>query len=96
MAEETARLWVERAAVLAETQGDEAAANYVKLARIAVDRACGEAIQLVQRSAGLAAFARPHTIERLCRDLATYLRQPALDEVADEAAAHFLDRALPA
>lgn len=96
VAEETTRLWVEHAAVLAEAQGDEAAANYVKLARVALDVACGDAIQLAQRSAGLAAFARPHPIERLCRDLATYMRQPTLDEVADEAAAYFLDHALPA
>ena len=89
IAQESARLWVERAAMLAETQGDEAAANYVKLARAAVDAACSSAIQLAQRSAGLAAFARPHPIERLCRDLSTYLRQPALDEVIDEAAAFF-------
>ncbi len=94
-AEETARLWVERAARLAETQADEAAAAYVKLARLAVDDACVRVIQLAQRSAGLAAFARPHPIERLCRDLATYLRQPALDEVIDEAAAHDLGCAGP-
>lgn len=84
--DETARLWVSRAALLAEEVGDEAAAAYVKLARHAVDAACGSAIQLVQRSAGLAAFVRPHRIERLCRDLATYMRQPAMDAVLEEAA----------
>jgi len=86
IAKETARLWVCRAALLAEQHGDEAAAAYVKLARHAVDAACAGAIQLVQRSAGLAAFSRPHRIERLCRDLATYMRQPAMDAVLDEAA----------
>ncbi len=96
VAQETARLWAERAGTLAETCGDVDAAAYVQLARAAVDAACVSAIQLAQRSAGLAAFARPHPIERICRDLATYLRQPALDEVIDEAAGHFLDRDLPA
>ncbi len=95
VAEETARLWIHRAADLAETRADADAAGYVQLARAAVDAACTSAIQLAQRSAGLAAFARPHPIERLCRDLATYLRQPALDEAIDEAAAYFLDRPLP-
>jgi alkylation response protein AidB-like acyl-CoA dehydrogenase len=90
VAEETARLWVFRAARLAEGDDGEAAAAYVKLARHAVDSACSTAIQLVQRSAGLAAFMRPHRIERLCRDLATYLRQPAMDMVLDEAAGHYL------
>lgn len=94
-AEETTRLWSMRAAILAETHADEDAANYVKLARHAVDAACAEAIQTVQRAAGLAALARPHPIERMCRDLATYLRQPALDQSVDEAAAHFLNRPLP-
>ena len=95
VADETARLWAERAGQLAETRGDEDAANYVKLARYAVDRACLRGIEHAQRAAGLAAFARPHPIERLCRDLATYMRQPALDEVLDEAAQHFLDLPLP-
>ncbi len=95
VAEETARLWSSRAARLAELQADDDAAAYVKLARAAVDSACASAIALAQRSGGLAAFARPHPIERLCRDLATYMRQPALDEVIDEAASHFLERAVP-
>ena len=94
-AEETARLWSSRAAILAECHGDEDAANYVKLARQAIDTACATAIGHAQRAAGLAAFARPHPIERLVRDLSTYMRQPALDMVIDEAVAHFLDRPLP-
>jgi len=52
-------------------------------------------MQLAQRSLGLAAFVRPHPVERLCRDLATYLRQPAMDMVLDEAATYFADRDLP-
>jgi alkylation response protein AidB-like acyl-CoA dehydrogenase len=90
VARETARLWLEHVATLAEAaDAGEDAANYVKLARLAVERCCVEAIGLAQRSAGLAAFLQPHPIERLCRDLGTYLRQPALDEVLAEAAAHF-------
>jgi len=73
----------------------EPAANYVKLARVAVEQACNQAMQLAQRSLGLAAFVRPHPVERLCRDLATYLRQPAMDMVLDEAATYFADRDLP-
>jgi hypothetical protein len=34
-------------------------------------------------------------VERLCRDLATYLRQPAPDEALDDAAAWFMDHPLP-
>ena len=70
--------------------GDGAADTvaYVNFARLAVERACLEAITLVQRSLGVAAFLRPNPVERLCRDLGTYLRQPASDMVLTEAAAH--------
>jgi hypothetical protein len=34
-------------------------------------------------------------IEPLMRDLATYLRQPAIDEGLDEAAAYFMTEKLP-
>ena len=52
-------------------------------------------MQLAQRSLGLAAFIRGAPVERLCRDLGTYLRQPAPDAILDEAAAYFMARPLP-
>jgi len=96
IAQETATLWVRRCAELAEADdAGEAAANYVKLARIAVEQACLQVIEAAQRSVGIAAMVRPNPIERLCCDLTTYLRQPALDMVLDEAAAYFVHRRLP-
>jgi len=96
VAQETATLWIRRCAALAEADhAGEPAANYVKLARIAVERACVEVMNLAQRSVGVAAMVRPNTIERLCRDLNTYLRQPALDMVLDEAAAFFIRGKMP-
>ncbi len=109
IASETARLWVERSALLGESQepgehrepgevpdaGGEAAAYYIRLARHAVETACLDVIRIAQRSVGLGAFVRPSPIERGLRDLATYLRQPALDMVLDEAAGYFITRALP-
>jgi hypothetical protein len=65
-------------------------AEYVNLARRAVEAACLEALQLAQRSLGLAAFVDSNPIEHLMRDLATYLRQPAMDEGLEEAAAYFM------
>jgi hypothetical protein len=47
-----------------------------------------ETLNLVERSIGLPAFLAGTDIERTRRDLATYLRQPAPDEVLSEAAAH--------
>ncbi len=98
IAQETARLWVRRAALLAEANEGDAGdiANTVNLARIAVEAACLEAIQLVQRGLGMAAFRRGSLTELLFRDLSFYLRQPAPDETLTEAAAHFMQRALPA
>ncbi|QFR31913.1 acyl-CoA dehydrogenase family protein [Ancylobacter sp. TS-1] len=101
-AAETARLWVERAARIAEAEDvaaspDAAAAAiaYVNLARGAVEHSGLEVMQLVQRSIGLAAFLRDHPVERLCRDLATYLRQPAPDRALCEGAAHILRSTQP-
>lgn len=91
IAHETARLWMQQTAIRAENaDGDPASAiAYVNLARLAVERAGLEIIALVQRSLGVAAFLRPNPVERLCRDLATYLRQPAPDMVLTEAAAYY-------
>jgi alkylation response protein AidB-like acyl-CoA dehydrogenase len=94
IAAETARLWVERASIIAESEdGDPAAAvAYVNLARLAVERAALDVLEIVHRSVGLSAFMRPHPIERVSRDLATYLRQPAPDSALCGAAAWLLAR----
>ena len=90
IARETASLWMQQAALRAENAeaGPADAIAYVNLARLAVERACLETITLVQRSLGVAAFLHPNPVERICRDLGTYLRQPAGDSVLTEAAAH--------
>jgi len=91
IAQETVRLWLQQAASRAERdgRGDEVVA-YVNLARGATEMAVTEAMRLVQRSVGLAAFMRPNQIERLCRDLGTYLRQPAPDAALTDGAVWFL------
>jgi alkylation response protein AidB-like acyl-CoA dehydrogenase len=94
---ETSRLWVRQVARLVEDpHADPAmAVAYTGLARTAVESACLDAMRLVQRSLGLGAFRHGTPVERICRDLATYLRQPAPDEVLTEAAAHFAIHRLP-
>jgi alkylation response protein AidB-like acyl-CoA dehydrogenase len=88
---ETSRLWLGRAAQIAEGPGGDPAhiVAYVGLARIAIEAACLDAMRLVQRSLGLSAFRHGNPIELICRDLGTYLRQPAPDEVLTEAAGYF-------
>jgi alkylation response protein AidB-like acyl-CoA dehydrogenase len=94
MAIETARLWVAQAASIAEaalgSRAPEQLVAYVNLARLAVEAAALDLMQLAQRSVGLQAFLRPNPIERISRDLATYLRQPGPDRALTDAATWIL------
>lgn len=95
IAHETASLWTAKAARIGEDHSVTALDRvaYVNLARIAIEAAALDVMQLVQRSVGMSAFIRPSPIERLLRDLAIYLRQPAPDAVLAEAALHGLRQA---
>ena len=95
VAQETSRLWTWQAAQIAEAGSAPVADQvaYVNLARIAVEAACFDVMRHAQRALGLAALVRPNPVERLLRDLATYLRQPAPDIVLTEAAQHAFGRA---
>lgn len=98
IAAETALLWTRRAALIASGQTRHEAGDItatVNLARHAVERAGLDVIEVVQRGLGLSAFVRTNIVERLNRDLATYLRQPAPDEALAEAAQWFTRRDLP-
>ncbi len=93
IARDAAILWADRAAEAADgTDADEVVAT-VNLARLAVEAACLDAIPLVQRSVGLAAMLAGSRTDRMIRDLATYLRQPAPDETLTEAAIWFAENA---
>ena len=91
---ETARLWVAQAATITSaplgSRPPEQLVAYVNLARFAVEAAALDLMQLVQRSVGLQAFLRPNPIERISRDLATYLRQPGPDRALTDAATWML------
>jgi alkylation response protein AidB-like acyl-CoA dehydrogenase len=92
IAAETARLWVRQASEIAENpDGDPAAIDaYVDLARNAFERAALEVVALAQKAIGLKTFLRPNPMERIIRDLTTYLRQPALDMSLGSAASFLL------
>jgi alkylation response protein AidB-like acyl-CoA dehydrogenase len=91
IARESSRLWVQAVARIAEDPSAESAYRVAAagLARIAVETGCLDAMRLVQRSLGLSAFRQGNPVERICRDLSTYLRQPAPDEVLTESANWF-------
>lgn len=80
IAANTARLWLESAALAAEAPraGAEAVPR-VLLARQAIDAACQHAIAVAERAMGTAAFVEGATVDRVRRDLAFFLRQADLD-----------------
>jgi hypothetical protein len=100
LAKESALMWLTRAADAAEererfAEPKEITAT-VNFARIAIETACLDALTLVERSLGLSAFRQSNPIERIRRDLATYLRQPAPDEALDEATAYIFQTRMQA
>lgn len=94
---QSARQWVVKAACMADddTIDPQARIAYVNLARSAVERAGLDVLELAQRSVGLAGFHRSHPLEKLSRDLATYLRQPDPDGALDDASAFVLESSSP-
>jgi alkylation response protein AidB-like acyl-CoA dehydrogenase len=91
MALETAALWVERARCAADDDaGNAASLHTVRMARLAVEQQLLAVMQWVHRSVGLSAFRRDNPIERITRDLETYLRQPVPDLVKVRVGEHVL------
>jgi alkylation response protein AidB-like acyl-CoA dehydrogenase len=90
IAHETGRLWMQETVKRVDSGPAEEAVAYVNLARTAVETACLDALRHIQRSLGLSAFMQGSKVERIARDLATYLRQPATDDVLLEAAGYFV------
>src|ERR1700761_370086 len=56
-------------------------------ARAAIERAALRVLELAERSVGASGMIAPHPLERLVRDLRTYLRQPNPDKALSEVAA---------
>ncbi len=93
----TARFWVEEAArrFSAPEEEIDLTVAFANLTRTVVERAALDVMETVQRGVGLPSFIRPHPIERITRDLATYLRQPVPDRAMSDAARAVLASPLP-
>ncbi|MFC0240663.1 acyl-CoA dehydrogenase family protein [Rhodopseudomonas telluris] len=92
----TVRFWVEEAARRFGSDADaEAIVAFANMTRMVTERAALDIMENVQRGVGLLAFIRPDPIERICRDLATYLRQPVPDLAMSNAARAWLTSSLP-
>ena len=80
---EGGRLWLDHAAGMFDRADAEASSARIiataNMARHAVETACSLIIDLAGKSVGVQGMLAPHPLERLIRDLTTYLRQPAPD-----------------
>jgi alkylation response protein AidB-like acyl-CoA dehydrogenase len=93
----TARFWIEEAARRFGSEETVATSvvAFANLTRMVTERSALDVMEAVQRGAGLASFIRPNPIERICRDLATYLRQPAPDAAMSDAARAWMNSPTP-
>lgn len=100
---ESARLWLTSAGVQAALalsgpiDCDPAASQrtlaYANLMRSAIEETCLRVVALAERSVGARGLLRPEPFERMHRDLAHYLRQPAPDAALVDAGRHVMDDA---
>ena len=87
----TARYWVEEAARRLATEPDTGnVVAFANLTRMVTERCALDVMETVQRGIGLVSFVKPNPIERISRDLATYLRQPMPDLAMSDGAKAFL------
>jgi alkylation response protein AidB-like acyl-CoA dehydrogenase len=82
------KFWVEAAArgMMEQDGPTDDMVAFVNLTRMVTERAALDVLEAVHRGVGLGCFIRPHPIERISRDLATYLRQPVPDLAMADAA----------
>ena len=92
----TARHWVEESArrLSVDDADTSNVVAFVNLTRMVTERCALDVMEAVQRGVGLTSFIRPHPIERISRDLATYLRQPVPDLAMSDGAKAFLGSTL--
>jgi alkylation response protein AidB-like acyl-CoA dehydrogenase len=84
----SAALWIRAAArqLALRSEESEKSVALSNLARGVTERSALDIMEAVQRGVGLTSFIRPNPIERVARDLTTYLRQPVPDLAMADAA----------
>lgn len=95
---ESGNQWLRGAAAVADNPDAPATAlvAYAGMTRSAIEQICLEAMRLAERSVGVKAMLRPQPIERIGRDLSTYLRQPAPDAALANVGRFVLEAGEPA
>jgi len=69
---------------------------FANMMRTAIELICTEVIILCQKCVGARGLNKPYHFERIIRDLNTYLRQPAPDQVLADVGAYVLNSSSPA
>lgn len=89
---EAALMWAQQAAQLAETGTLSETKLKIAIwkARLAIERHALDVMELVTRGIGLNGLIVPSPIERMLRDLGTYLRQPGPDHHQQSVGTDFL------
>jgi alkylation response protein AidB-like acyl-CoA dehydrogenase len=97
---EAGRLWLSaagahssqalRGPIEADDRASERMLAYANMMRSAIEDVCLRIIELAERSIGARGLLRPEPVERMHRDLAHYLRQPAPDAALVQAGRHVL------
>lgn len=69
---------------------------YANMMRTAIEQICTEVMNLCQKCVGARGLNKPYHFERIIRDLSTYLRQPAPDQVLADVGSYVLNSNIPA
>ncbi|QRR01464.1 acyl-CoA dehydrogenase family protein [Dyadobacter sandarakinus] len=94
---ETGNLWLNQAGELYDRWlhmpgSAEKLIAYANMTRTIIEDACLRSMQLAERSVGSRGLMRPGILERMHRDLTTYLRQPAPDAIQAYVGKYVLDQ----
>ena len=81
---ETGNLWLNQAGLKMDEWKDKSGTTqqittYASMTRTVIEDICLRCMVLAERSVGSRGLMQPHALERVHRDLTTYLRQPAPD-----------------
>ncbi|WDF46187.1 acyl-CoA dehydrogenase family protein [Chryseobacterium sp. KACC 21268] len=69
---------------------------YANMMRTAIEQICTDVMNLCQKCVGARGLNKPYHFERIIRDLSTYLRQPAPDQVLADVGGYVLNSNVPA
>ncbi|WP_051878459.1 acyl-CoA dehydrogenase family protein [Chryseobacterium sp. FH1] len=69
---------------------------YANMMRTAIEQICTDVMNLCQKCVGARGLNKPYHFERIIRDLSTYLRQPAPDQVLADVGGYVLNSNIPA